>query len=52
MGEMWPPTAADYASDAAYRAHDKIAKLEEKIKHLEAWLGRVDSRVSSLEDEE
>lgn len=35
MGEMYPPTAADYAADAARTAGDDVAKLRRRVEALE-----------------
>ncbi len=41
MGDISPPTAADYAWSAANQASDENKKLRERVEYLERRLGHL-----------
>ncbi len=46
MGEISPPTAADYASDAAQSAKNEVKRLAETVTQLERRIESIENRMS------
>lgn len=49
MGEMYPPTMADYAYSAANEAHEKNKKLDLRVSELEKRFEKLEKYVNRLE---
>ena len=45
MGEMYPPTAADYAWDSANTANREVEKLKQQINDLERRVQRLEIKL-------